>query len=64
MPELPELARLVRLTHDELCLIAWYRHCTPEQREYIQDIVSQLAEQRIAETSANVVTIHSKPRQA
>jgi hypothetical protein len=44
MPGMPEWARLVRLSNDELCLIGWYRHLSPDQKEYLQHIAAQLAE--------------------
>jgi hypothetical protein len=65
MPEMPpELARLVRLSNDELCLIAWYRYLTPKQKEYLQDIAATLAESQAPEEFPPSNVIRFKPPQA
>jgi hypothetical protein len=54
MPEAPELARLERLTTDELVLVAYYRACTPEIREAMQDFARVSAELCKQDRGANV----------
>ena len=58
MPEMPEWARLVRLTTDELVLIAYYRAChLPDVKQSVREFARISAESCRAAVGANVIVI-------
>jgi hypothetical protein len=58
MSDLPEWASLVRLTTDELVLIAYYRAChQPEVKESVYDFARISAESCMNASGDNVIAL-------
>ena len=64
MPELPDWARLVRLTTDELVLVAYYRACenTPAVKESVFNFARISAESCRARLGPDVIPFRKKTR--